>query len=215
MKKPLFYKCVILIQLFFIFCLIIPINGFADNSATNEQSIAIIPFEIISQEDITYIQSGILQMLYSRLVWKDHVNLIKKDIILKHLGAVKTNNNNKIIKEIAALTNADYVLSGSITNFSNAFSIDTKIYDIRNQQYLTFSEQSEVIDDVIPKLKIISARINQKVFKRETIDWEELAKKEKEKTLQWQRQNPEKLMPSIPKGLQEEKTPIWKFWQFL
>ncbi len=215
MKKPLFYKFIIFIELLFISCLSFPINGFADNSTNHEQSIAIIPFEIISQEDITYIQSGILQMLYSRLAWKDHVNLIKNDIILKHLGAVQSKNSNILIKEIAYLTNSDYVLTGSITNFSNAFSVDTKIYDIKNQQYLTFFEQSEVIDDVIPKLKIISARINQKVFKRNTVELEELAKKEREKTIQWKRQNPEKLMPSIPKDMQEEKPPLWKFWQFL
>ncbi len=154
-------------------------------------------------------------MLYSRLVWKDHVSLVKKDAVLNIVHSINTKDKNLIIKELAHETGANYVLTGSITSFANAFSIDTKIYDIKNQKYMTFSEQSKIIDDIISKLNMIAARINKKVFNRKTIDWEKLAKKEKEKTLQWQRQNPEKLMPVIPKGMQEEKTPIWKFWQFL
>ncbi len=188
-------------------CISFPLQSFAKD----EQSISIIPFEIISKDDITYIQSGILKMLYSRLVWKDRVNLVQQDIILKHLK----NNKKLSIKKLADLTGSDYILTGSITNFSNAFSIDTKIYDIKKQQYLTFSDQSKIIDDVIPKLNAITARINKKIFKRETIAWEELGKKEKERDLQWQRQNPEKMMPFIPKGMQEEKTAFWKVWEYL
>ncbi len=192
-----------------------PINGFTDNLTSKEQSIAIIPFEIISKEDITYIQSGILQMLYSRLEWKDHVTLVKKDVVLNIVHKFNAEDKNLIIKEVADQTGANYVLTGSITSFSNAFSLDTKIYDIKNQKYLTFSDQSKIMDDIILKLNVIAAKINKNVFNRKTIDWEELAKQEKEKSLKWQRQNPEKMMPAIPKGMQEEKTPIWKFWQFL
>ena len=170
---------------------------------------------MISPEDITYIQSGILQMLHSRLVWKDHVIVVEKKIIAAHLNAIDIQDNDQLFKKIASLTNSDYVLAGSITQFSNAFSIDTKIYDIKNQQYLNFFEQSKIIDDVIPKLNVIAAKINKKVFERKTVVYQKLAKEEKEKAEQWKRQNPEKMMPLIPRGEQEEKTSIWKFWEYL
>ncbi|MCD4718995.1 MAG: hypothetical protein K8S13_03935 [Desulfobacula sp.] len=211
MNKISFSKIFASILIIFIAFLSFPLANFANN----KQTIAILPFEMISPEDITYIQSGILQMLHSRLVWKDHVIVVEKKIIAAHLNAIDIQDNDQLFKKIASLTNSDYVLAGSITQFSNAFSIDTKIYDIKNQQYLNFFEQSKIIDDVIPKLNVIAAKINKKVFERKTVVYQKLAKEEKEKAEQWKRQNPEKMMPLIPRGEQEEKTSIWKFWEYL
>ncbi len=217
MSNPKYSQPVIYILLVFLVICSLPVAGFAQNEQSEQvkKSLAIIPFEIISQDDITYIQSGVSRMLYSRLEWKDRVSLVEKNSVLKHMETINTENPNQIIKKIADLTNCDYVLTGSIIYFSNAFSIDTKIYDIKNRQYITFFEQSKIIDDIIPKLNAVTARINKKVFNRKTTAWENLANQEKEKALQWQRQNPEKLMPSIPRGEQKEKSSIWKIWEYL
>lgn len=217
MSNPKYSQPVIYILLVFLVICSLPVAGFAQNEQSEQvkKSLAIIPFEIISQDDITYIQSGVSRMLYSRLEWKDRVSLVEKNSVLKHMETINTENPNQIIKKIADLTNCDYVLTGSIIYFSNAFSIDTKIYDIKNRQYITFFEQSRIIDDIIPKLNAVTARINKKVFNRKTTAWENLANQEKEKALQWQRQNPEKLMPSIPRGEQKEKSSIWKIWEYL
>ena len=211
MKKSLLSKIFISISII----LVLIFNFSLDCSAKNEQRIAILPFEMISSENISYIQSGILQMLHSRLAWKDHVKLVEKKTITACLSNVHSKDNNLVVKKIADLTDSDYVLTGSITQFSNAFSIDAKIYHIKNRQYLTFFTQSKKIDDAIPKLNVIAAKINKKVFDRETIVYEKLAKEEKEKAEQWKRQNPEKMMPLIPKGEQEEKSSIWRFWEYL
>ncbi len=192
------------------------LNSFAESDMKkSKKTIAILPFEMISSSDISYIQSGTLQMLHSRLFWKNHVNVIEKRIINSHLGDLKTLDQNIVIQKIADLTKSDYVLSGSITQFSNAFSIDARIYDIKNQRFLTFFEQSKLINDVIPKLNVITAKINKKVFDRETIAYAHLAKEEKDKAEQWKRQSPERLMPSIPAGEPGEKKSIWRFWEYL
>ena len=217
MSNPKFSQSVIFILMIFITIYSFPVAGFAQSEQSEhlKKYLAIIPFEIISGDDITYIQSGVSRMLYSRLEWKNRVTLVKKNSVLKHIETINSENPNQIIKKIADLTNCDYVLTGSIIHFSNAFSIDAKIYDIKNRQYSTFFEQSRIIDDIIPKLNAVTARINKKVFDRKTTAWENLANQEKEKALQWQRQNPEKMMPAIPKGEQKEKSSIWKIWEYL
>ncbi len=217
MSNPKFSQPVIYILMIFIAICSFPAAGFAQNDQSEhiKKSLAIIPFEIISKDDITYIQSGISRMLYSRLEWKNRVTLVEKNSVLKHMETINSENQNQIIKKIADLTNCDYVLTGSIIHFSNAFSIDAKIYDIKNRQYTTFFEQSRIIGDIIPKLNAVTARINKKVFNRTTIAWENLINQNKERALQWQRQNPEKLMPAIPKGVQNEKSSIWKIWEYL
>ncbi len=183
--------------------------------AQKKQTIAILPFELISPDELSYIQAGTLQMLHSRLRWKDHIETIDKNQINTYLSGIEQKDYNFTIKKIADLTNCDFVLTGSITQFANAFSIDTRIYDIKNKKYLTFFEQSKIIDDVVPKINVIAAKINKKVFQRESLIYENLIKKEKEKAEQWKRQNPEKLMPVFPQGEQKEKSSIWKFWEYL
>ncbi|MBU1196787.1 MAG: hypothetical protein KKE62_14745 [Proteobacteria bacterium] len=192
-----------------LFCF--PLNLWAQTPKT----IAILPFEIIAAKDLSYIQSGAFQMLHSRLLWKDHITIIDKNQMQSHLDTASSKDSDTIIKKIADATGCDFVLAGSITSFADAFSIDSKIYDIKNKQYLSFSEQSKTLDDVIPKINLIAAKINKKVFQRQTAVYENLVKEEKEKIEQMRRQNPENLMPVFPQGEQEEKTPIWKIWKYL
>lgn len=206
--KPSFFVLILLnISILFFF----PFNLLAQTPKT----IAIVPFEIIASKDLSYIQAGTLQMLHSRLLWKDRITIIDKNQIQSHLDAASSKNLDQIIKKIADATGSDFVLTGSITSFADAFSIDSKIYDMKNKQYLSFSEQSKTLDDVIPKINLIAAKINKKVFQRQTVVYENLVKKESEKIEQIRRQNPENLMPVFPQGEQEEKTPIWKIWKYL
>lgn len=184
--------------------------------ANTPKSIAILPFEMIAADDISYIQDGALQMLYSRLLWKDHVSVIDRQKTMANLKQVKSLTSDQAVKKIADATGCDYVLAGSITSFADAFSIDTKIYDIKNKRYLSFFEQSKALDDVIPKINLIAAKINKKVFERQTLVFENLLKQEKEKIEQIRRQNPENLMPVFKDDeLKEEKPPIWKIWKYL
>ena len=116
---------------------------------------------------------------------------------------------------MAELTDSDYVVTGSVTRFSDAFSIDTRVYDIKNKKFLTFFEQSTSFNDLIRKMNVISAKINKDVFDRETTAYSNLVKDEKEKEEQRKRQNPEKMMQNFPADQREKKPPFWKFWNYL
>ncbi len=187
-----------------------PVNSFSAELKT----IAIMPFETIASNDITYIQSGVLKMLHSRITWKEHISVIPHKTISKLLKTVQSGSKDQQIHQISKLTGSDYVLTGSITQFSEAFSIDTHIYDIKNKRFMTFFEQSKLLSDLIPKVNFIAAKINKNVFNRKTFVYDQLLNTEKEKYEQLRRQNPEKLMP-IPKTDPAEKSSPWKFWEYL
>ncbi len=89
------------------------------------------------------------------------------------------------------------------------------MYDIKNKRYLTFSEQSKLLSDLIPKVNFIAAKINKKVFERQTIMYDQMVTQEKEKYEQLKRQNPEKLMPAIPKRDPAERSSKWRFWEYM
>jgi len=177
----------------------------------NAETLAILPFEIHSEKDAPYIKSGILNMLYSRLYWKDHVTLIHKNDVKNKLAPINHLPENELVLKLGNNDWTDYVLTGSITEYANAFSIDVKIYDIKNASYLTFFDQTSGIEQVIKKVDIISAKINKKLFDRETITYEKLKQEEVISEEELKRMNPEKMMPYRKMKNPEEK-PWWKFW---
>lgn len=161
-------------------------------TASTIKKIAIVPFEINSQQDISYIKNGIFQMLSSRLAWKGNTSV----------GAA--NNPNVGISQF------DYVVKGSITEFAGAFSVDATVYNVSEKQSQSFFAQAENQEKIIPSVELLSAKINKDIFNRDT---ELLALADEEKIKAAIRANPEKLMP-VEAAIQpaEKKRPFWKFW---
>ncbi len=202
-------------RLFYIFLGLLCLSFSTVSLAKEIKTVAVLPFEIIAPEDLSYVQDGIVQMLHSRLVWKDKVSVIEQKKTDTQFNQIKDQNSDRKIEALAKSLGSDYIVTGSITHFANAFSIDTRIYDIRNKQWMAFSEQSTAINDLIPKMSAISAKINKKVFDRETVIYNDLVRQEQEKAEQWKRQNPERLMPEMPAGEREKKSSLWRFWEYL
>jgi len=201
--------------LFYIFLGLLCLSFSVVAQAKEIKTVAVLPFEIIAPEDLSYVQDGIVQMLHSRLVWKDKVSVIEQKKTETQFNQIKDQNSDRRIETLAKSLGSDYIITGSITHFADAFSIDTRIYDIRNKQWMAFSEQSTAINDLIPKMSAISAKINKKVFDRETVIYNDLVRQEQEKAEQWKRQNPERLMPEMPAGEREKKSSLWRFWEYL
>ena len=196
-----------------ILCTLLPAIS---SAAGNEKTIALLPFEIIAMEeaDSAYLKAGVGQMLRSRLVWKGHVSVMDDQAVSPHLETADDLPLQHRLAKMAELTGSDYVLTGSITQYADAFSIDTRIYDAHAEQILTFFDQSTTLDELIPKVSEISAKINKTVFDRETEIYKNLVEKEKEKAEQIRRQHPDKLIPVDP-GTAPPKPSLWRFWEYL
>ena len=181
--------------------------------ATQIKTMAILPFTVNSAEDLSHVQKGIFNMLYSRLSWQDHMTVIPKTQIQTDLSSLKTITGNQLVTKIAAMTNSDYVLTGSITKLAGSFSIDTQVYDIQNKRFMTFFEQSKVPDDLIDKVDRISATINKEAFNRSTVTYDQMEREKQAYINKLKRQNPEHLM-KVPAG-QQDQGPGWKVWKYL
>ncbi len=192
----------------------------AANAYAEIKTIVIIPFEMNSQKDISFIRSGVTEMLNSRLSWKNHVAVIDAK---NFKGKTKTSTDpiKNFLKGEYDLTgqrpykNYNYILTGSITEFAGAFSIDVKVFDLKNKKSQAFFIQAGTMGKIIPGVDILAAEINQKIFKRKTETLEALLnhrnsiESKKERII---RQNPEKLMEEdFGKPVQKDR-PFWKFW---
>ncbi|MBF0378351.1 MAG: hypothetical protein HQK72_12845 [Desulfamplus sp.] len=190
----------------------------SEANSSEIKTVAITPFQINSQQDISYIQNGIHEMLTSRLACKDKILVVSENlesIKLEPIKDVSDKNNISTEKEgHQNISSFDYMIRGSITEFAGAFSVDAIIYNISQNSSQSFFIQAETPEKIIPSVEILSAKINKDIFNRETASLALLDEYKKEGTTNNIRANPERLMPlnSFEQGDVEKKRPFWKFW---
>lgn len=177
------------------------------------QKVVILPFTVNAEKDLTYIKEGISQMLSSRLAWKDKILMIPGKTILDEIKRTPQLSGAPLVTSIIENTDANYIISGSITEFAGTFSLDTAVYtDTSGIPVYTFFGQANTPDDIIPEMSNIAAKVNQSVFNRITTLGDSKGQQtttEEELT----RANPEKLIPQVIQDIPPEQKPFWQFWK--
>ena len=135
--------------------------------AAEPSKVAIFPFKINAQNDLTFLKDGIYDMLASRLSDADKVQVLSREETDKALETVIGPINETNVQDIGLKLEADFVLFGSLTIFGNSVSIDAKMVDVSGKKpTLAFFDQSQGMDEVIPKINLFAQDINEKVFGR-------------------------------------------------
>jgi Tol biopolymer transport system component len=183
-------------------------------TGTTVKTIAVLPVHINSTQDLDYIKKGMDQMFDSRLSWNKKVEVISGDQIKNQIKEIKHISKAKLIHEIALQTRSNFALSCIVTELSGSFSIDAKVYDIANMQYMTFFENSKKIDDLIKKTDRIAATINKKIFGRVTVSWKRMEMEKQDYINKLKRQNPENLIRHR-QFKDSDDSPGWKIWKHL
>ena len=211
MKRPhTFIKAIM--SVFILGGLIFPYTAFANPPET----LAILPFGINADKNknMDYLKKGISTMFYSRLTNPEQVAVVPPKKMASFEAKLKKFSGSELVHETARKTGSRYVLYGTITSLSGAFSIDAKMFDTTEKQYMAFFEQSKNNDDLIKKVDRIAAAINHKVFHRTTVTWEQMEQEKQKKINELKNQNPENLM-QMPTGWQREEKVGWKVWKYL
>jgi TolB-like protein len=139
------------------------------SSAAEPKRVAMLPFKINSEKDLSFLKDGIFDMLTSRLSSPGKVEVLdRKEVetaIEKTAGSQKIDEN--LARNIGQQLKADFVLFGSLTVFGNSVSIDAKMVDVNAQRpSMVFSDQSQDLGAVITKINLIAADINANLFGR-------------------------------------------------
>jgi TolB-like protein len=151
-----------LILILYVFTFGAPLSAFA-----KVLQVAIVPFKVNAEKDLSFLKDGIVDMLSSRLFWEDKVNIINRQATEKAAAAVGGTLNEDKARKLGTSLSADYVLFGSLTVFGNSVSIDAKMVDVSGKkQTLTFFNQSQGMDQVIPSINLFASDINEKEFGR-------------------------------------------------
>ena len=135
-------------------------------AADRVQKVAIVPFTINAEKDLSFLQHGISDMFSSRLTWPGKVAVVDPDQVAARSGG-KTPADAAAARSLGAKLAADYVLYGSLTVLGASVSIDTKIVKVAGSAPArAFFAQAAGMGQVIPKIDAIAADINHQVFGR-------------------------------------------------
>jgi TolB-like protein len=139
------------------------------STAQEPKRVALLPFKVNAEKDLSFLRDGIFDMLTSRLTSPGKVEVLNRldieNAIDKAAGSRKIDEN--LARGIGQQLGADFVLFGSLTVFENSVSIDAKMVDVTAERpTMTFFDQSQDLGAVITKINLIAADINANLFGR-------------------------------------------------
>ena len=144
---------------------ILVLFSLAPSFSEEPQKLAILPFTMNADRDLNFLQEGIMDMLSSRLAWKDKLEIIEKGLIKKELTTIPGPMDEKKALQVGKSLGADYVIFGSLTVFGESLSLDAKILDVNKSEVLvTAYDQSKGMDGVIPTVNQFAENINAKIM---------------------------------------------------
>ncbi|MFZ0612647.1 MAG: CsgG/HfaB family protein, partial [Desulfobacterales bacterium] len=141
--------------------------------AAEPQRVAVLPFKMNAEKDLSFLRNGIFDMLSSRLSDPEKVQVISRadveKVMAEETGPAATGPvDEATARKIGQKLSADFVLFGSLTMFGNSLSIDAKMIDVAGTRPpVTASAQSSDMGAVIPQIDQFAAEINTKVFGRQ------------------------------------------------
>lgn len=135
--------------------------------AGEPKTVAILPFTMNADRDLGFLREGIMDMLASRLAWKDQVKIIEKRKVKEALARYKGPMDPEKAVAVGKALGAQYVILGSLTVFGESVSIDARILDVaKAEQLVTAFNQSKGMDEVIPTVDRFARDINAKIMGR-------------------------------------------------
>ena len=151
-----------------IFLIVLLFSVFPGNApADSPARVAVIPFKMNAERDLSFLRDGIVDMLTSRLSWENKVLVIQRESTDRVVRKITGPINEKVARKIGTALKADYVLFGSLTIFGESVSIDAKMIDVSGTKpAVTIFNQSRGMDSVIPKVNAFATEVNEKCFGR-------------------------------------------------
>lgn len=138
-------------------------------SAGKPDRVLVLPFNIHSEEDLSFLQKGIENILSSRLSMEGEVVLLSKEETGQEIKGMPEPISEETALSLGAKLQADYILLGSLTVFGESINTDARFIDVKTKKpVVMFNQYGKSRGDVISQVNIFADRINETVFGRKT-----------------------------------------------
>jgi TolB-like protein len=133
---------------------------------TGKESIAILPFTANATKDISYLQSGIRNMLASRMAADTGLRIIEQSRVDQQAAAAGDIKQQNQLMQVGSALQADFLLTGTLTAIGQSLSLDAKLYPVKNtgKPVETFYASAATEDDIIGAVNSLAWDIAEKSF---------------------------------------------------
>ncbi|MFZ5571436.1 MAG: FG-GAP-like repeat-containing protein [Thermodesulfobacteriota bacterium] len=123
-----------------------------------ETTIAVLPFKINADRDLSYLREGVADMFVARLSAEKGLAAVKPSLDeAESRGGV---SEDEAARKIGGSLGADRVLYGSLTVFGSSISLDAKVLGVKSGAGpLVFSRQAASVDEVIPAVQAVAREV--------------------------------------------------------
>jgi TolB-like protein len=128
--------------------------------------VAILPFQIHSAEDLSYLKEGIYDIISSRLAASGQIDVIGKSSIERVLTEMRPSHiTEEVAREAGIRLKADYVVLGSITKIAEFISLDARLIDTTGQKPASGAfAQTKGLDQLMGKVDEFATDIGGKIL---------------------------------------------------
>jgi TolB-like protein len=132
--------------------------------AAKPLTVAILPFQINSTEDLSYLQKGILDMLSTRIASEESIQVIDREKVFNAIEEWKGEINFQKALKLGQTLQADFIIFGSITKIGVNISLDGTMVDVNKGKVLAHVYSNpRGMDEVIPKVNDFAQEIRGKI----------------------------------------------------
>lgn len=129
------------------------------------QRVLILPFNIHAEQDLTFLENGILDMLSTRLTLAGKTITIPKEDARHAIENMPKPIGENAAILLGASLGANYVVLGSLTVFGTSISTDARFIDVVEQKpVVTFNQFGRDPGDVIAHVNQFAGQVGQDVF---------------------------------------------------
>ena len=130
--------------------------------------VAILPFQIHSQENLDYLREGIYDMLSSRIASEGKIIVIERTAVERAFYEERPMRLDEIVaKRIGMRVGADYIVLGSLTKIGDYISLDARLISITEEKPpLGAFTQHKGIEEMMLKIGEFAQDIGYKITGR-------------------------------------------------
>ena len=130
--------------------------------------VAILPFQIHSQENLDYLREGIYDMLASRIAAEGKIIVIERSAVERAFYEERpTRLDESVAKRIGMRVGADYIVLGSLTKIGDYISLDARLISITEEKPpLGAFTQHKGIEETMLKIGEFAQDIGYKITGR-------------------------------------------------
>uniref|UniRef100_A0A7C4NZL7 TolB N-terminal domain-containing protein n=1 Tax=Thermodesulfobacterium geofontis TaxID=1295609 RepID=A0A7C4NZL7_9BACT len=138
---------------------------FGQENTSETKRVLILPFDIYSPPEYSYLKEAIPEMLISRLFSPSKIEIVEMEKVKEEIKNFEK-INRKTAEDLGNKFKANYVIWGSITVLGEGVSIDAQIIDLSGEKKpAQFFQEIKNISDIIPQISKFAQK-SKDVYRR-------------------------------------------------